>query len=212
MRAALFSTVITIFYLVNGAYAVDFGKRGASFVIREEGFLAMLKRKLSEVDIKQEQEKMQAIARERVNSPQAIDGISPAVKSREFYWDPTYILQKDVILPCGKVLYKAGESVNPLEHMEFERVLLFIDGRYKDQLEWARGKLWQYAQGVSSGRNKLEVRVILVGGSVFKVQEELGQRVYFDQNGEIVTKFGIKASPAIAKQEGKLIKITEIVI
>ena len=58
--------------------------------------------------------------------------------------------------------------------------------------------------------------MILVGGSVFKLQELLGQehadKVYFDQAGELTTKFGIKASPAIVEQEGLRLKIEEIVI
>jgi len=34
--------------------------------------------------------------------------------------------------------------------------------------------------------------------------------VYFDQHGELTTKFAIKHSPAIAEQEGLKIRINEI--
>jgi hypothetical protein len=34
--------------------------------------------------------------------------------------------------------------------------------------------------------------------------------VYFDQHGELSSKFGIKASPAVVEQENLMIKITEI--
>jgi hypothetical protein len=61
-----------------------------------------------------------------------------------------------------------------------------------------------------------EDRVILIGGSVFKLKEELSDthadKVYFDQSGELITKFGIKASPAIVVQEGLQIKIEETLI
>ena len=59
----------------------------------------------------------------------------------------------------------------------------------------------------------VEDRVILIGGSVFKIKEELGElhadKVYFDQAGELSFKFGIKASPAVVVQEGLALKIEE---
>jgi conjugal transfer pilus assembly protein TraW len=197
--------------------AVDFGKRGTSFAIKEEGFLAMIKRKLEKIDIEEENKKMQAIAKERVNNPTPVEGITAATKNREFYWDPTYELKEDAILPCGKILHPAGARVNPLDHMDFERVLLFVDARKPDQLRWLEQELTNYAKedGEDSTKeksNKFEARVILVGGSVFNAQEELGRTVYFDQSGELSTKFGIKAVPARVEQKGKLLKITELVI
>ena len=54
----------------------------------------------------------------------------------------------------------------------------------------------------------------LVGGSALKLKEELDKehvdKVYFDQAGELTTKFDIKASPAIAWQEDFRIRIEEI--
>lgn len=65
-----------------------------------------------------------------------------------------------------------------------------------------------------TGLEQIEDRVILVGGSHFKIKEELGRehedKVYFDQNGELTSKFGIKASPAIVTQDGLILKIEEI--
>ena len=56
--------------------------------------------------------------------------------------------------------------------------------------------------------------MILVAGSVFKLQELLGEehadKVYFDQAGEITTKFVIMASPAVVEQEGLKLKIEEV--
>ena len=46
---------------------------------------------------------MQAIAKDRVENPQAVQGIEPATTSRVFYFDPSYTLEEDAILPCGTV-------------------------------------------------------------------------------------------------------------
>lgn len=75
------------------------------------------------------QHQIQTRAKDRVNNPIPVNGINPATKDRIFYFDPTYILVKDAVLPCDKILHKAGVSVNPLEHMDLNRRLLFIDGR-----------------------------------------------------------------------------------
>jgi conjugal transfer pilus assembly protein TraW len=202
----------------NSALAVDFGKRGASFAIKEEGFLEMMKRKLEKIDLEQENKKMQAIAKERVNNPRSVDGIKAASENREFYWDPTYTLKKDVLLPCGKVLQPAGTKVNPLDEMDFDRILLFIDAREMDQVKWLEAELANYNvedtndDSAFEQNGKMEARVILVGGSPLQLQEQLGIKAYFDQFGELTSKFGIKAVPAIAEQDGKMIKIREVLI
>ena len=194
---------------VNNALGFDFGKRATSFGIKEEGFVAMMIRKLKDVDWKQEEEKMTKIAEERVNNPTPVDGIKPATENREFWHDPTYTLAEDAVLPCGKILHKAGTKVNTLDHMNLDRRLFFIDGREEEQVEWLKDNFIRNASGEA---RVMEDRVILVGGSVFKLQEELGTDVYFDQFGELTTKFGIKASPAIVVQDGKRLKIEELAL
>lgn len=46
----------------------DFGKRGMTFPIKEEGFVAMMIRKLKNLDLEKENKKMQALARDRVEN------------------------------------------------------------------------------------------------------------------------------------------------
>lgn len=195
------------------AFAIDFGIVGQTFKVTEESFVAMLKKRLDTVDIEKEQQKIQAQAKARVENPVPVSEINPATKDRVFYFDPSYTLDKDVVLPCGKILHKAGTKVNPLEHMDLSRRLFFIDGRHKDQIAWLKEQL-NTSLPKQEEKEPIETRVILVGGSVFKVKDELGEfradKVYFDQAGELTSKFGIKASPAIAEQEGLKIKIEEV--
>lgn len=196
---------------VPSVFAVDLGKQGVVFKIKEEGFTVMMKRKLAQVDMNKEQKKMQAIAKDRVENPTAVRGIKPALQSRVFYFDPTYTAPEDVALPCGKILHRSGTRVNPLEHMSLNRRILFIDAREIAQTSWLKEML---NNPLKEQVEPVEDRVILVGGSVFKLQEHLGaehaDKVYFDQHGELTKRFGIKASPAIAEQESLRIKIEEI--
>lgn len=186
------------------AQGFDFGKVGTSFRIKEEGFISMMMRKLKEVDLIKEQEKMKEISRKKVEDPNPVESIKPAEESREWWHDPTYILPKDIVLPDGKILYKAGTTVNPLDHMELERRLFFIDGREQAQIKWLKEQLNDKKE------DKIEDRIILVTGSVLKLQEEIEREIYFDQSGEITGKWGIHASPAVADQDGKMIRIREV--
>ena len=191
--------------------ANDLGKLGSTFKIEEEAFTLMMKRKLAEIDMEAEREKMQKIAIDKVENPTPVIGITGAGENRTFYFDPTYTLDEDAVLPCGKILHKAGTTVNPLEHMDLNRRLFFVDSREASQGEWLQEQL---NNPLHEQKEPVEDRIILVGGSVFKLKEVLGQKhedkVYFDQNGELTTRFGIKHSPAIAAQEELKIRIDEI--
>jgi conjugal transfer pilus assembly protein TraW len=195
----------------SSVYAKDFGTQGHSYQITEQEFLQMIAERLKKIDMKKEQEKMQGIVRDRVENPRAVSRVKPATATRSFYFDPTYTLDKDVVLPCGKVLHKAGTQVNPLEHMDLNRRMLFIDCREAGQIKWLKEQL---DNPLRAQKEPVEDRVILVGGSVFKLKELVGDehknKVYFDQNGELTTRFGITGSPAVVVQDGLRLKIDEI--
>ena len=220
LKYLMSTMLIKILIIINiltpiAVSAKDLGVVGQTFNVVEEPFIEMLKKRLDKLDLEKEKQKIQARAKERVENPQAVSGINPARKDRVFYFDPSYILDKDAVLPCGKVLHKAGTKVNPLEHMDLGRRLFFIDSRQEDQIAWLKERL-NSPLAKQEQKEQVEDRVILVGGSVFKLQELLGEshadKVYFDQAGELTTKFGIKASPAIVEQEGFRLKIEEVVL
>ena len=209
MKTAYMAMVLYISTFSNTVFAMDFGNRGANYPVAEESILLSLQKKFAELDLKKEEERMRSIAEERVRNPIPVSGIIPAKETREFWHDPTYILTEDALLPCGRVLYKAGTRVNPLDYMDLDRRLFFIDGREEKQLEWLKDQL---LPGSSSGAKKIEDRIILVGGSPPEIQDKLGFEVYFDQGGELTTRFGIRGSPAVAEQAGKNLKIVEVAV
>jgi conjugal transfer pilus assembly protein TraW len=209
MKKAYMAMVLYISTFSNTVFAKDFGNRGANYPVAEESILVSLQRKFAELDLKKEEERMRSIAEERVRNPAPVSGIIPAKETREFWHDPTYILTEDALLPCGRVLYKAGTRVNPLDYMYLDRRLFFIDGREEKQVEWLKGQLLPDS---SSGAKKIEDRIILVGGSPPEVQDKLGFEVYFDHGGELTTRFGIRGSPAVAEQAGKNLKIVEVAV
>jgi len=193
-----------VFFMValifsSSAGAKDFGVWGSTFNIIEEPFVKMIQRKLVNVDVEKYQNDMVLKTREKVKNPPAVKGISKTENDREFYFDPTYTLKENAVLPDGKILYKAGTKVNPLDHMDLDRRLIFIDGRDNEQIDW----LVQMEKSPND-------RIILTAGKILDLEKNLGIKLYFDQSAELTTKFGIKHVPAIVMQAGKLLKINEV--
>lgn len=200
---ALFSV-----WVPEAASAKDFRTLGSTFEIKEEGFLSMVYRKLKSLDIGKEKSKMQEIARKKIEEPEVLVHITNSLEPREFTFDPTYTLEEDIKLPDGKILYSAGTKVNPLDHMEFDRVLVFLDAKDENQVRWLDRFLHN---GPCSNK---EVRIILTSGSPLKFGEILQRNVYFDQFGELTNKFRILHVPAVVSQNSgeKYLRIKEVKI
>lgn len=217
--------ICKVIFIVD-AHAMDFGKRGAAYEVVEEGFVSMIKNRLSALDLQQHQEEMLRTAKRQILEPAPVLGIKATSQPREFWYDPSFTSTKDIKLPDGKILHKAGITVNPLDHMVFDRELIFIDGRSQKQVEWLKQRLEDTEQKKVAANNtqeivtqvrkethnNLEVRIILVGGKILELQEDIGETLYFDQAGELTNKFGIEQVPAIVVQDGKRLKISEIKI
>ena len=187
------------------ALAKDYGVSGHTFEIKEEGFLSMIYRKLEEINLSEENKKMQQLAVKKVEQPTAVEGIKKAEKDQSFTFDPTYEVTEDIILPSGQVLYQIGTKVNPLEHVKLDKKLVFIDGKDKDQVRW-------FIKQVGEGNFKEEDKLILVNGRPLELGDELQRQVYFDQAGVLTSLFKIEKVPAIVEQEDKLLRIREICI
>jgi conjugal transfer pilus assembly protein TraW len=220
--------ILIVWSLSNTVLAKDFGKQGTTFEIKEEGFVAMMQRKLKGVNLEEHEKKMQDLARKRVEEPTAILGITRATKTISHSFDPSYVLDQDVFLPCGKLLYAMGTTVNPLDHMEWNGRIVFIDGRDSSQIAWVKDnylkankvfddneeELVQNAKYQNKDKDEQaltsDTKIILTGGKPLELESEVGHPVYFDQFGELTSRFNIAHVPAIVEQDGKYLKVTEI--
>lgn len=220
-RAWFVIMLFTGFYLPV-AFAKDFGTQSTTFVIKEEGFLKLIQRRLASIDIATHQQKMSDIATKTVEEPKVVANITKASKTTTHYFDPSYVLDHDVVLPSGKLLYAAGTRVNPLDHISWNGKMIFIDERDLSQVEWLKKHhLKQMLKHEDDNINKdlqltVEIKdqgdtkIILVGGKPLQLAKEIKHQVYFDQFGELSNRFSITYVPAIVEQEDKQLKITQI--
>lgn len=115
------------------------------------------------------------------------------------YFDPTVELDMDVTDAEGKVMYPKGTRVNPLDYRDYTRTLCFFDGDDKAQVEWARSYCF----------DPVNARAILVNGPLIELSQKYNTRMYFDQYGVLIGRFGIKAVPTVIRQTGKVFAVEE---
>lgn len=182
-------------------YAKDCGVEGHTFPIQEPDFLKQIEDKLESIDKNGELEILQKKALNKaqnfIRRPQSVHGITHTHSPRIFVYDPSVTVPYDLKDHHGRVFHKAGTRVNPLTMKSLSTPLVFIDGDDLKQVQWA---LTAHAQA----------KIVLIKGSPFELMELYERPFYFDQQGVLVKKLGIKQVPAVVKQSGLALEISEI--
>lgn len=177
---------------------------GPVYPIVEPDMLAEIKARALEMErtgeLQRRLQEGQRRAEESLRNPRAVDGLAPAVKRRTHYLDPTLTVEQDIVSPDGVVIARRGDRVNPLEQVAWSGVWFFFDARVPAQVREAQRLL---------AERRGAVKPVLVGGNYVEAARTLSHRVYFDQGGRLVRRFGIKAVPARVQQEGHRLRVDE---
>lgn len=189
--------------LVSGASAADHGQMGETFPIIETDLLATIETRLRSLEASGGIERLQARMREQavtsVRRPRPVEGLSPATARREWFFDPSMVLEDDVVDAKGNLIAPRGTRVNPLDHVALGQDLVFVDGTDAAQIDWATARY-------SAERAK----VVFVSGSPFDAMKPRQRRFWFDQGGQLTTRFGIRHTPAVVTGAGKALRVTEV--
>jgi conjugal transfer pilus assembly protein TraW len=187
--------------------ATNLGPIGPTYPIQEPSLLGQIHERLREKERTGELARLEQEARTRgvdsVRNPKPIAGIRPTETARTFYYDPTFVLDRNIVDDKGRVLFAAGTRKNPLEVVALTTHLLFFDARDTKQVTRAKDLIQHYRGGL---------KPILVGGSYLDLMKSWRLRVYYDQHGILVKRLGITQVPAIVSQEGMRLRIDELVI
>jgi conjugal transfer pilus assembly protein TraW len=188
-------------------HAIDLGKIGPTYGIAEPHLLADIERRLREKERSGELQRLMDEARTRsvaaVRQPRPVPGLKPAESSRTFYVDPSFTLDRNIVDASGRLMFPAGTRKNPLEVVSLSRRLLFFDGRDPRQVIRAR----QLMAG-----NEARIKPILIGGSYLELMKSWRVPVYYDQQGMLTRRLGIRQVPALVSQDGLRLRIDEMVV
>ena len=203
---AAISTVTAAAALTSqNAFARDLGVVGPIYPIAEPSLIEVIQDKLRQMQasgaLERLQQDSQTRMRRQVEQPTPVAGISKATRARSYYFDPSIEVPYPILDLEGRVIVAPGTRVNPLDTVSLSRPLLFLDARDKAQLERAQGLLREH---------KGQIKLILTGGSYLDLMRRWKLSVFYDQQGHLTTQLGIRHVPALVSQDGKRLRIDEL--
>lgn len=188
--------------LVQHATAKDMGTFGDVWPVREQSFLALIKDRLQGLQDNGQLAVLQQQFQDRVEAhtlrPVPVEGLATDTQAHTTWYDPTFVVGQTLADAQGHVFARQGDTLNPLDTLALNTTLYFIDG------DDARQVAWMKAQTPPTPTYK----VILVNGNIKTAADALSERIYFDQQGVLTKKLGIRYIPAMVGQDGKRLKIT----
>lgn len=192
---------------VGPASSSDLGVIGPTYAISEPHLLEDIQQKLRDKQRSGELQRLMEDARRRgiatVRNPPPVDGLQATRQARSFYVDPSFALERNVSDARGLLLFAAGTRKNPLEVVSLSKRLLFFDARDRRQLNQAQQLIRQHGAGL---------KLILTGGSYLELMKAWQVRVYYDQQGTLTRRLGIRQVPALVSQEGLRLRVDELAL
>lgn len=196
---------VAIFLLAGIPRAQDLGVIGPVYDIAEPNLIEVILARLREAEASGQlarlQRDAQAQVRRDIENPSPVAGITKTTHPRSFHYDPSIVVPHPITDADGRMIVAPGTRVNPLDTVSLSRSLLFIDARDAPQL--ARAKQLIDERGS-------RIKVILTAGSYLELMRRWHRPVFFDQEGQLTTKLGIRHVPALVSQEGKRLRIDEL--
>lgn len=195
---------ILLIGLTVSSFADDLGTFGKVYPINEPDMIDWIKGKAAAMvqsgQWQQIQNKAITDAKQKINNPVPIAGISDAQVTKVWYYTPMVNLKQNLTDTQGHVIAKAG-NYNALRYKPFDTQLLFINGKNQKQVDWA------LAKNTESG---IRTKIVLTQGSFMDLDKEHKVWFYYDQNGKYTQKLNITHVPAMVKQVGDQLQITEL--
>lgn len=185
--------------------AVDLGTLGPTYAITEPHLLRFIEQRLREKERSGELQRLMDLARRRgelaITQPTPVAGLRPTATARSFHVDPSFTLDRNITDAGGRLLFPAGTRKNPLDVVSLTRQLLLFDARDRRQVVRAQALMAARPGGV---------KPILTGGSYLQLMKDWKVPVYFDQQGVLVRRLGIRQVPALVSQDGLRLRIDEL--
>ena len=194
-----------LFSLMPIAHAEEIGVVGPTYDIAEPDLLEVIQSRLGRMEKAGELARKQGEYRDRVvgaiEKPKPVPGLKATAAKRTYFVDPTWTLDRDIRGADGAFLFARGLKVNPLDHVSLREKLVFFDGRDRRQVSFARQLL----------RNQdRAVKPILVAGEPLNLMRDWKRQVFYDQGGTLVRRLGIHQVPAVVTQDGKRLRVDEV--
>jgi len=205
-----FNLVLLSCFCATSLYAKDLGNFGQTYAISEMNMIDLiqqtLKQKQQNGELKKLEEQFKNNVKKEVLTPMPVDLVT-TTKPQLLEYTPTYTVDHDIRDAQGKMLYKQGTTINPLDlntypkkirqyytPISYSKDLIFFDGRDKRQLNFIKALL------VDLNKKNKQYKLIMTGGNIADVSKYLDSRVYFDQGGKLSTQMNVQHVPTMVYQ------------
>lgn len=187
------------------SFAQDLGDIGETVEIIERPLDVVIRERISALQEAGEFDRINQRLKRRVKKyvsrPTPVEGLGQARENRSYFFDPSVVLDTDVVDAKGNILHRKGASANPLHYTSLSRAMVFFNADSEKEMSWA--KQFYDAQAIKP-------YMIMVAGHVENTMKKIGGRIYFDQRGTLVKQMHIENVPAIVSQEGEYLRIDEV--
>ncbi|MEM6415608.1 MAG: type-F conjugative transfer system protein TraW [Pseudomonadota bacterium] len=202
-RRPVFAVLLALF--CEAARAEDLGVRGEVFPVAEPDLFSEIQARFNRLEAAGEVDRINQRLRDRAiataERPPRVEGIDRTTDPRSFHFDPTVVVQENIVTPDGRIIASAGDTFNPLDYTPMQQRLVFFDGDDLEQVEWARAEI---------AGTDAQVQPILIGGPVLELTRNWRRQVFFDQGGKITERFGISQVPARVIRDGNRLLVEEV--
>lgn len=187
------------------AQAGSLGTLGSTYAVAESSALDLVLGRLRALQqsgaLQREQQAAVLRSLDSVRHPAPVPGLETVSQRAERLLDPSVHYAQGVSTPDGRQLVPAGARINPLLLTRLSSRLLFFDGRDPEQVAAVQRLLRRAGGGL---------KPILVGGSWLELGKAWHTRLYYDQQGLLSQRFGIRAVPCLISQQGQSLLLQEI--
>jgi conjugal transfer pilus assembly protein TraW len=181
----------------------DLGVIGPVYPIAEPSLLEVIQAKLRQMqasgDLSRLQRESQARIQREVEQPAPVAGITKTTRA-ELHFDPSIEVPYPITDAEGRVIVAPGT-----------RSIRSTPCRCRGPAvhRCARHRTARASAGVL-GERKGQVKLILTGGSYLDLMRRWKLAVFYDQQGHLTTQLGIRHVPALVTQDGKRLRIDEL--
>lgn len=200
-----FFKLIVLIFCMPSVYAIHLAPIGPVYPIGEENAIHVILKKLHQKaqsgELQKRNKHMAQRAIKSITHMKPIAGFTTVTTRTQRLIDPTVTYKKAITTPDGRIVVAAGTRINPLDSITLSKRLLFFDGRDPMQCKAVQQLLL---------KNTINIKPILIAGSWLDLTKAWKTQVFYDQQGNLSQRLGIRAVPALVSQQGNQLRIDEI--
>lgn len=177
----------------------NLGVHGKLYEIREEDMLSYVRRKAGEIDMRALRESMERKLEESYARHSFVSlGVPSATEERVRYVDPSVNVRNPLYDHTGKMIFPAG-IVNPLDHISLSKSIMVLR---EDQVK----------RVLEETDKRAEKPILLLTDGDIRRASLLAGRMVYKATPFMLRRFRIEKVPSLITQEGKRLKVKEMIL